>query len=126
MGEASGAADESLREELVEAATERLNDPQMDAVIAMVDGETAGFCALFEVGDIALVTDLVVTPAYRRRGVATALVNHVLKLARRLLMRVTCVKVPVDNAAAATLFGRCGMEPDGDLTEFVAPRRRAW
>ena len=37
-----------------------MNDPNFDLFLAMVDGQPAGRCALYQVGDIARVTDLAV------------------------------------------------------------------
>ncbi len=102
-----------------DAAVERLNDPRMEGCVAIVGGAPAGYCTFFEVGDIGYISDLFVSDPHRRRGVGTALMGHVLRLARRLMMRVTCLRVPVDAKNAESLFTRCGLRPDGVVTEFV-------
>ncbi|MEE9294749.1 MAG: GNAT family N-acetyltransferase [Phycisphaerae bacterium] len=121
LHEAYAASEPFLRDALVAAATERLDDPQIQGLVATLEGKPVGFGAFYEVGDIGLVTDVFVSEAYRRRGVGTALMDHILKLARRLMMRITCARVPADGAAAIELLRSCGMEADGRLTEFVAP-----
>lgn len=107
-----------LLETLVEAAGERLNDPQMDGFVATLNGEPAGCCTLYQVGDIGRVTDLYVTQSLRRRGVATALMRHVLRLARRLTMRITCTEIPAGQPFLLDMFGGWGLEIDGTISEF--------
>ena len=104
---------------LMAAATERFNEPQIDAFLALVDGAPAGHCTLFQVGDIGRIVDLFVVESLRRRGVATALMGHLLRMARRLSMRLTCAEIPSDSVAALTLCERCGLVGDGTTTELV-------
>ena len=106
---------------LCQAAQERLNDPRMDAFVAMLDDQPAGCCTLFEIGDIGRICDLYVRNGNRRRAVGRALVGQVLRLARRLLLRVVCAPVAADNEPALKLFASCGLHPDGSIAEFVAP-----
>ncbi len=114
-------ASETARTELVEAETERLNEPAMDGFIATQHNKPIGYAAFFEVGDIGWLPTCYVLPEERRKGVALALTGHALRLARRLLMRVTCTKVPASDPAALALCKKCGLSPDGSLTEFLAP-----
>ncbi len=105
----------------VEAAEERLDDHRMDAFVAQVNRQPAGVCALFQVGDIARIIDFFVLPAYRRRGVASALLDHVVALARRLTMRLVCVEVDADNAPGLTFFKNAGFADGGRIVEFHRP-----
>ncbi len=102
-----------------DAVIERLDDASLNGLVATKDGMPAGYAMFFEVGDIGCVTDVYVVRETRRRGVGTALVDHALKLARRLALRVSGARVPRKNEAAVALFGKLGMAPDGTLTEFV-------
>jgi GNAT superfamily N-acetyltransferase len=104
-----------------DATADRLDDARVEGAVAIVDGDPVGYCSLFEVGDIGMLAELYVSPARRRNGVGTALVAHLLKQARRLLFRVTCVRVPKGDDAAVTLFEKCGFARDGALVEFAAP-----
>lgn len=106
-------------DEAIRAMTERLDEPQLDGFVAMRSGTPAGWCSFFQVGDFGLVADLYVVENCRRQGVGVALVSHVLKLARRLLMRKMCLRVGVEQSEAIALFGRCGFERDGTAVEFV-------
>ncbi len=103
----------------VEAAIERLDDPQTETTVAMVQDRPVGCCSFFEVGDIGLVTDFFVEEQFRDGVVGQLLVGHVLKLSRRLQKRVTCLRVGSDDAWAISIFQRCGLHADGKLTEFA-------
>lgn len=101
------------------AVAERLDDASMNGFVATKGGAPAGYVMFFEVGDIGCVTDIYVVEAMRRKGVGTALLDHALKLSRRLALRVNGARVPTNNEAAVALFRKLGMEPDGTLIEFV-------
>lgn len=109
-----------LRQLLVEAYDERLNDPQYDMFVALVDRQPAGRCALYQVGDIARLMDLTVLPPFAGRGVEAALTAHALALAKRLTMRNICVQVATDYSTRRTWFESAGFVEDGTIVEFHA------
>lgn len=106
----------------IAAAIERLNDPRTDAWVALRDGHPAGYCSLFQVGDVARLSDAYVVDESRRAGIATAMIGHALRLARRLMFRIVTARAPTDDAPAAALLHRCGFSADGALTDFVLLR----
>jgi GNAT superfamily N-acetyltransferase len=101
------------------AAIERLNDPRTDAWVAVRDGYAVGYCTLFQVGDVARLSEVYVVEDSRRTGIASAMIGHALRLARRLLFRIVTTRAPTDDAPAAALLRRCGFTADGAVTEFV-------
>ncbi len=109
-----------LREVLIEAYDERLNDPQYDMFVALVDGQPAGRCVLYQVGDIARIMDLTVLTPFTGHGVEAALTAHALALAKRLAMRNICVQVETDDPAQRTWFESAGFVEDGTIVEFHA------
>lgn len=96
----------------------RLNDPQYDMFVAMVDGEPAGRCALYQVGDIARVMDLQLSPTNAGGDVERALLSHVLALARRIEMRNICTMVRSDQVDALRVLTDVGFQNDGEIVEF--------
>ncbi len=112
-------ADSSASKQMHDAVVGRLDDASMNGFVAQKAGEAAGYLMFFEVGDIGCVTDIYVRESLRRQGVGTALLDHAMKLSRRLALRIQGARVPKDDAAAVALFEKLGMEPDGTLTEFV-------
>lgn len=113
-----GGVDEGGSGILAEACCERLNDPQYDMFVAMVDGAPAGRCALYQVGDIARLMDLEVRDPFAHRGVREALTAHVLALAKRLMMRNICVLVDETDADRREWFERAGFMADGRIVEY--------
>ena len=99
-------------------AERRLDHAQFDVFVAMVDAEPAGRCGLLQVGEIADVRNLYVSPAFRRRQVATTLISHVLEMARRLMMKSVCGKIDVENTEGMALLRSCGFEQHGEVVEF--------
>jgi N-acetylglutamate synthase-like GNAT family acetyltransferase len=105
------------RELLADACNERLDDPQFDMSVAVVEGRPAGRCALYQVGDIARVMPPALLPDYAGGQVATALLAHVLALAKRLLMRKICAQLESGDPAQAA-FEQAGFAADGEIVEF--------
>lgn len=107
-----------------EAGLERLDNAGYDAYVAIVDDRPVGRGALFQVGDIGRVIDLYVLSAYRRRGVGTALLAHVLTIAKRVMARTICLEIEADNLPTQRCVERMGFLRDPDapgLVEFHHP-----
>lgn len=65
------------------AASSRLKCPPVQYAMAYEDGQAVGFCGAWEGMDgVGQVEDLFVHPAYRHRGIATALLHHSVRAAR--------------------------------------------
>ncbi len=104
----------------IELANERLDDPSLDMLVAMVDNRPAGRCAFFEVGDIGRIVGLNVVESMRGRGVATALLSSALAVAHRVASRIVCAQVDAENGVARACFERIGFRQDGVIVEFDA------
>jgi N-acetylglutamate synthase-like GNAT family acetyltransferase len=115
---AASAAPSATLQLLVDAYEERLDDPQFDMFVALVENQAAGRCALFQVGDIARLMDLDVLARFANRGVDAALTAHVLALAKRLAMRTICVQIDSDDGATKAWFESVGFVEDGTIVEF--------
>ena len=100
-----------------EACLERMDDPPFDLFVATIDGRPAGRCALYQVGDIARVMDLVVLPAFANEGVDRALLARVLGLSKRLAMRNICMQIDRKDARTRWLE-EMGFVADGTIVEF--------
>lgn len=61
-----------------------------------------------------------VRPAYRRRGVATAILRHCLDLCAELGIEEALVTTDVDNHASQAVVHRCGGFPDPELPLVAA------
>lgn len=119
LGERQGEME--LHQSRVACAIERLDDPQLDLFVALVDKCPAGRCGLYQVGDIARIVDLAVMPAYSGRGVERTLLGHVLALAKRLAMPLVLSSAGEGERTLRELFTEAGFVPDGRFIEFDAP-----
>lgn len=117
-----------IRELRAQAYVQRLDDPQFDMFVAVVDREPVGRCALYQVGETARVMDLTVLAGFASRGVESALTAHVLTLAKRLAMRNICLLIGDDDPAGRGWFESVGFVADGVITEFerTPPRSPPW
>ena len=76
-------------------------------------GHTLGFCSFWRVLDELHVNNLAVAHAYRRRGIATALLTFVLNEGARLGARRATLEVRRSNDAARQLYERLGFVAAG-------------
>jgi ribosomal protein S18 acetylase RimI-like enzyme len=115
---AAGACSDAGCGSWADACAERLDDPQFDAVVALVKGQAAGRCALYQVGDFARVMELAVLSDFAGRKVENALVTHVLTLARRLAFRRVYAQIEVGDSWSRNVLQAAGFVEDGTITEF--------
>ncbi len=99
-------------------------DPELlDAVIrgpfcgyVALDGSIVGYAVALP-GHPATLSELVVDPAYQRRGYGRALVEHVSDAIGSSGVEVT---TPVENAASRRFYAAIGFEFDGRARGFYA------
>lgn len=101
---------------------ERLDDPQYDMFVAMVDRNPAACCALYQVGDFARVMDLTVLDGYVDHHVDRALLAHVLAMAKRLAMRNIYLQIDSADTDRIAWYESFGFAADGDMVEFERDR----
>jgi ribosomal-protein-alanine N-acetyltransferase len=77
-------------------------------VLRLADGRVAAFCVCWMLFDELHINTVAVAPAERRRGLATALLQHVFREAvARGVSRAT-LEVRASNSAAIALYQRLG------------------
>lgn len=89
--------------------------------VAEADGLVVGYivAALTEDRE-GRVFSLAVDPAFRKRGVAAALLERALELYRSEGIPAVRLEVRVDNAPAQALYRRFGFEPVGRLPSYYS------
>ncbi len=80
---------------------------------AELDGEVAGYMGLDYVLDEGYVTNVCTAPEFRRRGVASALIDAVVGRARELGLSFITLEARVSNAPARALYAKKGFENVG-------------
>lgn len=82
-------------------------------VVAEAGGTVVGFAGVMIVGDEAHVTNLLVDPVHRGRGIATDLMVFLIGSSVGLGARHLTLEVRTGNQAARRLYGRLGLAPVG-------------
>jgi ribosomal-protein-alanine N-acetyltransferase len=85
-------------------------------IVRTADCPVAGFCACWLVFDEIHINNVAIRPAFRSRGMGTALLQHVLDEGRRLGARRATLEVRASNTGARRLYERLGF--------YVAGTRR--
>jgi ribosomal-protein-alanine N-acetyltransferase len=77
------------------------------------DGRAVGFCSVWRVLDELHINNLAVLPAFRRTGIAKALLDHVLRAGADLGACRATLEVRESNEAARGLYARFGFTVAG-------------
>jgi ribosomal-protein-alanine N-acetyltransferase len=83
------------------------------SLVVRLGRELAGYLCLWEIGHEIHITNLAVRPTLRRRGVARALLAHVLSGARRDGMELVFLEVRPTNLEAVSLYESFGFRVIG-------------
>lgn len=86
--------------------------------VAEEDGQLLGGCGLLMIAGEGNITNVVVAPDARRRGVATGLLTHLLAEGDRAGLTAYTLEVRVSNAAAIDLYEKLGFVSEGIRPNF--------
>lgn len=100
------------------ALREELDNPLAHFIVALCDGEIAGYLGCHHIVDEAFIANIAVFPAFRRRGVGRALVEAA-KSDAAALYRLT-LEVRASNEGAIALYRSLGFVEDGVRPHFYA------
>ncbi len=95
-----------------------LDNPIAVFRVAEWSGAPAGYAGMHCILDESYVANVAVFPQYRRRGVARALMEHLLGAARRYDQRFMTLEVRPSNAAALALYSDLGFRQTGRRKNF--------
>jgi ribosomal-protein-alanine N-acetyltransferase len=84
------------------------------------DGRAVGFCSVWRVLDELHINNLAVLPAFRRSGIAKALLDHVLREGATLGARRATLEVRQSNEAARDLYERFGFTVAGVRRDYYS------
>lgn len=86
--------------------------------VAEEDGRLLGGCGLLMIAGEGNITNVVVAPDVRRRGVATGLLTYLLMEGDRAGLTAYTLEVRVSNAAAIGLYEKMGFMSEGIRPNF--------
>lgn len=92
-----------------------------DHLVAELDGEVIGYITTHPQPDagIGLIPNMAVDARYRRRGVASRLIEHALDYLRACGMRVAKIETLVQNAQGQTLYPSFGFQEVARQIHYV-------
>lgn len=86
--------------------------------VAEENGHIIGGCGLFLIAGEGNITNVVVVPEARRRGVATGLLTYLMAEGDRAGLNAYTLEVRVSNAAAIGLYEKLGFVSEGVRPHF--------
>lgn len=90
------------------------------------DGEIIGYAGYWRVGDEADITNIAVAEHMRRRGIASELLERLIRLARGEGLALMTLEVRKSNAPARALYERFGFKALGERKSYyINPREDA-
>jgi len=78
--------------------------------VAELDGEIAGCCGIRNIAGDGEITNVVVAPSYRRRGIALKMMEYMLEEAVKAGIGDCTLEVRVSNQPAIRLYERLGFK----------------
>ncbi len=102
------------------AVADGLTAPHVATLVLFPDAErnAAGFAFWRNIGEEAEILSIGVTPRFRRRGAARALLAEIIERARSEGVRKLFLEVNVENTAAAKLYESAGFERIGRRARY--------
>lgn len=107
--------------QLVDARLLHVDDPHVDALLALEDGRAVGGLAVLSVGEIGRIDDVFVLESHRRRGIGRTLMVRALEIAARALLRHIFLSCHGSNEPAMSLYKSFGFTRIGAIEAFYAP-----
>ena len=110
-----------------EQLASQLRDAQHE-FIAAVDpaGRVLGYAGMLFVLDEGYISNVAVDPAFRRRGIADALIERLCALCRSHALSFATLEVRAGNTAAVSLYSKHGFETVGRRRNYYErPREDA-
>lgn len=89
-------------------------------LVAEQDGEVQGYVGCQTVLDEGYITNVAVSPDFRRRGVARRLIAELIARAKEKGLAFVTLEVRESNAPAITLYAGAGFAPVGTRKNFYS------
>ena len=102
------------------ALGEELSNEQAHFLTAACDGEVVGYIGVQEICGEGYITNVAVFPAYRRQGIAEKLIHSAIDGAKKRNCSFLSLEVRKSNAAAISLYNKCGFQTVGERKNFYA------
>lgn len=81
--------------------------------VAEEDGNILGGCGVLMILDEGNITNVVIKPEARNRGIGTQLVNYLIEEGKKAGLNAFTLEVRVSNQAAIHVYEKCGFVSEG-------------
>lgn len=96
----------------IESIKSELSNLLATYLVAKVDDKVAGYMGVWFVMDECHITNLAVHEDFRRMGIATKLIDEILKLCKEHQTQTAILEVRVNNFVAQSLYSKYGFKPE--------------
>ena len=100
------------------ALTEELRNPNAVFRVALIDGEVAGYVGMLHVLDEGDICNVAVFDRFRRKGVASALIQHLVDYGVENQLSFITLEVRESNIGAQKFYETMGFETIGVRKNF--------
>jgi len=107
--------------QLAKASMLHLDDPHVDALLALQEGRAVAGVAVLAMGEVGRIDQLYVSDKVRRHGMGELILSRTMEICARALFRQVLVGCGAEEPAALALFRKFGFEPIGALEFWRAP-----
>lgn len=101
-----------------ESSLKMLTDGRGVAFVALKDGILAGYGGMMTVLDEGQITNIAVSPEFRRLGIGQGIVNALQSYAKENEFSLLSLEVRESNVPAISLYEICGWEKQGIRKNF--------
>lgn len=98
--------------------TQELLSPGRYYVVAESDRQILGYAGMQWLFDEGHITNIAVRQKWRRKGIATALLSHIIERSRKLELKFITLEVRVSNVAAINLYKKFGFVIEGTRLRY--------
>lgn len=99
-------SEESFRDEI-------LTNERAFYIVAEIEGQVAGYAGLWAILDEGHITNVAVSPDYRRKGIGKAIVGTLVEVAEENGLNSFTLEVRESNLPAQGLYEQFGFKPAG-------------
>ncbi len=101
-----------------ESLAEELENDSAYFFVAETDGEVSGYAGFIITAGQSYITNVAVSPKYRRMGIATMLFERLFNIAEKYGLEFISLEVRPTNTAAVSLYSSLGFEEIGLRKNF--------
>ena len=105
---------------LTDAMMTHIEDPHVDALLALKDGQAVALLMVQAVGELGCIAGLDVAAGHRGQGIGRTMMSRALEICARSLFKHVFLTVHPANAPAIALYRKFGFDKTGEFAFYRA------